>query len=85
MPFWPPLLPADEPEFDKTYGRYKYINFIINLLNLTKPFNSGPKKYMHKATRLSGSSSITMVMVFVWSFLLFVQIHYSKVLILPYY
>jgi hypothetical protein len=49
MSFWPPLLLADEPTSIKHRGRYKYIDFYINLLNLTKPFNSGLKKLMHKA------------------------------------
>jgi hypothetical protein len=55
----------------------KYIDFSINLLNLTKPFNSGLGKWMHNTTRNSdgvdprihaageASSSITMVVVFV--------------------
>jgi hypothetical protein len=38
------LLPADEPTSIKHRGRYKYIDFYINLLNLTKPFNSGLEK-----------------------------------------
>jgi hypothetical protein len=54
MPFWPPLLPADEPTSIKHRGQYKYIDFYINLLNLTKHFNSGLKKQMRKATRHSG-------------------------------
>ncbi len=55
MPFWPPLLPADEPTSIKHRGQYKYIDFYINLLNLTEPFNSGLKKWMCKAARHSGS------------------------------
>ncbi len=54
MPFWPPLLPADEPTSIKHRGQYKYIDFYINLLNLTKPFNSGLKKWTRKAARHSG-------------------------------
>ncbi len=55
MPFRPPLLPADEPTSIKHRGQYKYIDFYISLLNLTKPFNSGLKKWMRKATCYSGS------------------------------
>jgi hypothetical protein len=44
MPFWPPLLPADKPTSIKHRGQYKYIDFYINLLNLTKPFDSGLEK-----------------------------------------
>jgi hypothetical protein len=44
MPFWPPLLPVDEPTSIKHRGQYKYIDFYINLLNLKKPFNSGLEK-----------------------------------------
>ncbi len=54
MPFWLPLLPADKPTSIKHRGWYKYINFYINLLNLTKPFNSGLEKWMSKAARHSG-------------------------------
>ncbi len=55
----------------------KNINFDINLLILTKPFNSSLGKYMHKAARPSGtwnhqihaageaSGSINMVVMFV--------------------
>ncbi len=53
MPFWPPLLPADKPTPIKQRGQYKHINFYINLLNLTKPLNSGLKKWMPKAARHS--------------------------------
>ncbi len=53
MPFRPPLLPADKPTSIKHRGQYKYIGFYINLLNLTKSFNSGLKKWMHKAARHS--------------------------------
>ncbi len=49
MLFWPPLLPADKPTSIKHRGGYKYIDFYINLLNLTKPFNSGLKKWMRQA------------------------------------
>jgi hypothetical protein len=60
-----------------------------SLLNLTKPFNSGLGQNMHQAARPSGgvdssnpslqaaggtSGSITMVIVFVRSFVLFVKI-----------
>ncbi len=51
MPFRPPLLPADEPTSFKHRGQYKYIDFYINLLNLTKPFDSGLEKWMCKAAR----------------------------------
>ena len=51
MPFRPPLLPADKPTSIKHRGQYKYIHFYINLLNLTKPFHSGLKKWMCKAAR----------------------------------
>jgi hypothetical protein len=44
MLFWPPLLPSDKPTSTKHRGQYKYIDFYIILLNLTKPFNSGFKK-----------------------------------------
>jgi hypothetical protein len=44
MPFQPPLLLADKPTSIKHRGQYNYIDFYINLLNLTKPFNSGLKK-----------------------------------------
>ncbi len=54
MPFWLPLLPADKPTSIKHRGQCKYIDFYINLLNLTKPFNSGLKKWMRKAARHSG-------------------------------
>ncbi len=53
MPFWPPLLPADKPTSIKHRGWYKYIDFYINLLILTKPFDSGFKKWMRKAARHS--------------------------------
>ncbi len=43
-PFWSPLSPADEPTSIKHRGQYNYIGFYINLLNLTKPFNSGLEK-----------------------------------------
>jgi hypothetical protein len=55
MPFWPPLSPADKPEFDLTQGQYKHINFYIDFLNLIKPFNSSLGKYMFKTARPSGS------------------------------
>ncbi len=55
MPFWPSLLPADKPTSIKHRGQYKYIDFYINLLNLTKPFNSGLKKWKRKAACHSGS------------------------------
>jgi hypothetical protein len=44
MPFWPPLLRADEPTSIKDRGQYKYIDFYINLLNLTKAFDSSLEK-----------------------------------------
>ncbi len=49
MLFRPPLLPADKPTSNKHRGWYKYIDFYINSLNLTKPFNSSLKKLMRKA------------------------------------
>ncbi len=55
MPFRPPLLPADKPTSIKHRVWYKYIDFYINLLNSTKPFDSGLEKWMHKAARHSGS------------------------------
>ncbi len=55
MPFWPPLLPADKPTSIKHRGQYKHIDFYINLLNLTKPFDSGLKKWMRKAACHSDS------------------------------
>jgi hypothetical protein len=55
MPFCPPLLPADEPTSIKHRGRYKFIDFYINLLNLTKPFNSSLEKLMRKAAHHSDS------------------------------
>jgi hypothetical protein len=55
MPFWPPLLPADEPTSIKHRGQYKYIDFYINLMNLCKSFSIGLGKRMLKATCLSGS------------------------------
>ncbi len=54
MPFCPPLLPADKPTSIKHRGQYKNIDFYITLLNLTKPFDSGLKKWMCKAARHSG-------------------------------
>jgi hypothetical protein len=54
MPFWPPLLPADEPTSIKHRGGYKYIDFYINSLNLTKTFDSGLEKWMRKTARHSG-------------------------------
>jgi hypothetical protein len=54
MPFRPPLLPADKPTSMKHRGQYKYIVFCINLLNSTKPFNSGRGQHMRKAARHSG-------------------------------
>jgi hypothetical protein len=54
MPFWPPLLPVDKPTSIKHRGQYKFINFYMNLLILTKPFNSGLRKRMCKAARPSG-------------------------------
>jgi hypothetical protein len=44
MPFWPPLLLADKPTSIKHRGQYNYIDFYINLLNLTNPFDSGLEK-----------------------------------------
>jgi hypothetical protein len=44
MPFWPPLLLADEPTSMKHRGQYKYIDFYINLLNLTKHLQQRPQK-----------------------------------------
>jgi hypothetical protein len=43
MPFRPPLSQADEPTSIKHRGQYNYIDFYINLLNLTKPFDSSLK------------------------------------------
>jgi hypothetical protein len=54
MPFWSPLLLADKPTSIKYRGQYKYIDFYINLLNSTKPFDSGLKKWMRKAAHHSG-------------------------------
>ncbi len=54
IPFWPPLLPADEPTSIKHRGRYKYIDFYINLMNHFKSFNSSLRKHMSKAACLSG-------------------------------
>jgi hypothetical protein len=54
MPFWPPLLPADEPTSIKHRGQYKYIDFYINLMNLFKSFDSSLGKYVRKATCPSG-------------------------------
>jgi hypothetical protein len=77
MPFRPPLLPADKPTSIKHGGRYKYIDFYIDLMNPCKSFDSSLGKHMCKAACLSGSmdslnphrwkasSSITMVVVFV--------------------
>jgi hypothetical protein len=50
---FPPLLSADKPTSIKHRGWYKYIDFYISLLNLTKFFNSGLKKWMRKAARHS--------------------------------
>ncbi len=49
MPFWPPLLQADKPTSIKHIDWYKYIDFYINLLNLTKPSKSNLEKWMRKA------------------------------------
>jgi hypothetical protein len=38
------IVAGDEPTSIKHRGRYKYIDFYINLLNLTKPFDSGLEK-----------------------------------------
>jgi hypothetical protein len=77
MPFWPPLLPVDEPKSIEHRGQYKYIDSYINLMNLCKSFNSSLRKHMGKAAchqaawihqiHAAGgaSSSITMVVVFV--------------------
>jgi hypothetical protein len=77
MLFWPPLLPVDKPTSIKHRGRYKYIDYYINLLNLPKPFNSGLKNewarppttwaaWYHQIHAAEGASgSITMVVVFV--------------------
>jgi hypothetical protein len=54
MPFRPPLLPAGEPEFDKTSGKHKLINFYINLSNLLNRFNGGIGTSMHKDANPSG-------------------------------
>jgi hypothetical protein len=76
MPFWPPLLPAGEPDFNKHSGRRKYIHFYTYLLNLTKPFYGDPGQYSarpptpkvvwnHQIHAAGGvSSSTTMVLVF---------------------
>ncbi len=53
MPFRPPLSPVDEPTSIKHRGQYKYIDFYINLLNLTNPFDSSLKKWMCKAAHHS--------------------------------
>ncbi len=55
MPFRPPLLPADKPSSIKHRGWYKHIDFYINLLNWTKPFDSSLRKWMRKADRHLGS------------------------------
>jgi hypothetical protein len=80
MPFRPPLLPAEEPTSTKHRGRYKYIDFYINLLNLTIPFNSSLKNecarppatltvWIHQIHAAGGASgSITMVVVFVTNY-----------------
>jgi hypothetical protein len=46
MPFWPPLLPADELEFNYHTGQHK--------LNLLNHFDSGIGTNMHKAAHPSG-------------------------------
>jgi hypothetical protein len=35
------IVAGGEPTSIKHRGQYKYIDFYINLLNLTKPFNGG--------------------------------------------
>ncbi len=59
MPFWPPLLLADKPTSIKHTGQYNYIDFYINFLNSTKPFDSSLEKWMRKAARhLDGVDSL---------------------------
>jgi hypothetical protein len=53
-PFRPPLLPADEPEFDEHRGKHKLINFYINLLNLLNRFDGSIRTSMRKAAHPSG-------------------------------
>jgi hypothetical protein len=43
------IVAADKPSSIKHRGQYKYINFYINLLSLTKPLDSGLGKRMPKA------------------------------------
>ncbi len=48
------IVAGGQARIQSNIGRYKYIDFYINLLILTKLFNSGLRKYMHKATCPSG-------------------------------
>jgi hypothetical protein len=85
MPFRPPLLQADEPDFNKTQRSTKEINLYLNLLNLLNRFDSGIEKicgrpptpwvaWIHQIHVAGGESgSTTMVMLFVMLFVLFVQ------------
>ncbi len=47
------IVAGGRANINKHWGWYKYIEFYINLLNLTKPFDSGLKKWMCKAAHHS--------------------------------
>ncbi len=48
------IVAGGRPTSIKHRGQYNYIDFYINLLNLTEPFDSGLKKWMFKAARNLG-------------------------------
>jgi hypothetical protein len=54
MPFWSPLLPADEPNCDNTQRLVKLINLYVNLLNLLNRFDEGIDTNMRKAAHPLG-------------------------------
>ena len=47
-PFWSPLSPVGEPNFNKTQRSTKQINFYFNLLNLLNHFDKGIGKFLRK-------------------------------------
>jgi hypothetical protein len=58
MLFRPPLLPANEPNFNKTQRSTKLFYFYFNLLNQLNRFDSGIGKNMWKAAHpLGGMNS----------------------------
>ena len=63
-----------QPDLRTHTGQHKLINVYFNVLNLLRRFAGNHRKNMHRIHAAEGASgSITTVMVFVRSFVLFVQ------------